>query len=292
MSHEWTEFYGWGRCADSGNSDMHAHLVGGNWINKEDLAPSAVLCVAFFLFIGGIGWRYYHSRVTILFVVIAAFLFTGLAFAIRAAIANTAVVNVNRTTILVDQAPTPANSLYPSLESSQMRVAAAVLPFILVSLFALLLPFAKVVAPELPGIELGLLTLVACFLWVPVFYTFCVTAITVDSSPLVCSQIFFYLALGLFQLLAIVPLLVLPMPRWGFTLAPHDLLPAGGVAAGPMMAAAAEDNHLHAAAADAAYARAREDEEARLLAEEMDVLHHNAGVARMHDDDVWDVHLT
>ncbi|GAA6006590.1 hypothetical protein JCM10207_004986 [Rhodosporidiobolus poonsookiae] len=279
---DWTGGYGWGRCAESGNQRVHAHLLGSNWVDKSDLAPSAILCVVFFLAIGGVGYRYWQARVKTLFVFIAAFFTNGIAFAIRAAIANTAPRNVNRSTVIAEQvffvlallllitgsilytrkflyrattihwpntvlylsatilvtsfilacvafsrAPEPVNSFYPDLQYSQMRIAAAVLPFILTLLNALLLPFAKLIAPELPGLELGLLVLAAWFLAVPTFYAFCVTAIAADSSPLVCSQIFFYLALGLFELLAVVPLLALPIPRWGFNLVPHDLLVGG-----------------------------------------------------------------
>lgn len=89
---------------------------------------------------------------------------------------------------------------------------------------------------------------------------FCITAVTDDSSPLVCSQvsqpnpliadsctdrgaarvtgltsenapgpqIFFYLAFGLFPLLALAVLVALPFPRWGFGLVPRDLLAGAG----------------------------------------------------------------
>ncbi|GAA5859671.1 hypothetical protein JCM8547_006186 [Rhodosporidiobolus lusitaniae] len=316
MSTDWVGSYGSGRCAESGNQRIHAHLLGGNYVDHSDLAPSAVLCVVFCLAIGGVGWRYWQSRVKTLFVFIASFLATGLAFAVHAAIANTSPVNVNRSTVIAEQilfvlgqllliagsilytrrfltrvtlvhwpstflyfsaailvtsfilacvafsrAPTPVNSFYPSLQYSQLRIAAVVLPFILVTLNALLLPFAKMVALELPGLELGLLLLASWFLWVPAFYAFCVVAITADSSPLVCSQVFFYLSFGLFTLLSVIPFLALPSFRWGFTLLPGDLIHEGG----PLVSAREE---LHAAMAHAAFARAQEAEEAQRLRSE------------------------
>ncbi|BGP12549.1 hypothetical protein JCM10213_004866 [Rhodosporidiobolus nylandii] len=339
--------YSSGRCGESGNTKVHAHLIGGNWVDKSDLAPSAVLCVVFFLAIAAVGWRYLQSRARVLFVFIAAFLITGLAFAIHAAIANTAIRNVSRVTVLVEQtffhlgnvlliagsvlytrtflyratfvhwpntflyfsaavlvvsfilacvafsrAPTPPDAFYTTLQYIQLRIGAAVLPFILTTLNAILLPFAKLVAPELPGLELGLLILAAWFLWVPTFYAFCVSgSIVADSSPLVCSQTFFYLAFGLFQLLAVVPLLALAMPRWGFNLAPQDLLMHGApLPVGGMMASNERDN-LYEAATRAERARMEENAQGRLLAEERDVFAHNMEVERRAEDGDWELHL-
>jgi hypothetical protein len=100
------------------------------------------------------------------------------------------------------------------LKYSQMRVASATLELVATVLTAILIPLAKVVAPELPSRELGLLDLSAWCLFVPALCTiigvgvpaerskqtdqalplfrssdlFCIAAITDDSSPLVCSQ--------------------------------------------------------------------------------------------------------
>lgn len=60
-------------------------------------------------------------------------------------------------------------SSIPLRQYSQMRIASASFDLIGTILYALLLPLAKLVAPELPGLELGLLTLAAWFLFVPAF---------------------------------------------------------------------------------------------------------------------------
>lgn len=62
-----------------------------------------------------------------------------------------------------------AGSTLPPRQYSQMRIASASFDLIVTILYALLLPLAKLVAPELPGLELGLLTLAAWFLFVPAF---------------------------------------------------------------------------------------------------------------------------
>ncbi|GAA6031971.1 hypothetical protein JCM8097_003367 [Rhodosporidiobolus ruineniae] len=338
-----------GRCVDSGNDRIHAHLLGGNWVDHGDLAPSAVLCVVFFLAIAGVGYRWWQFRASTLFTFKIAFLFTGLAFAVRAAIANTAPSNVPRSAIITEQcffvlgqlllllgailytrtflyratfvhwpstflylsiailvtslilacvafsrAPTPPTSYFPSLQYSQMRIAAATLPFILVCLTLILWPFAKLVAPELPGLGLGLLSLTALFLWVPAFYSFCVATLTDDTSPLVCSSLFFYLAFGLFQLLAVVPLLALSIHHFGFGYALGDLV--GGMAPIPIATAVADGQaeRLHRAMEEAAIARVRQEEEARLLEEAERAVEHNAaaaGLGRPHHGGGWDLHL-
>ncbi|GAA5834851.1 hypothetical protein JCM11251_002042 [Rhodosporidiobolus azoricus] len=343
-----------GRCVDSGNTRVHAHLLNGNWVDKADLAPSAILCVAFFLALLGIGWRYKQYRVNALWAFIAAFLSSGVAFAIRAGIANTSPRNLTRSPVAAEQIllvlgqlllllgavlytrafmlratlvhwpntflyasltiiivsfilscvafsrlPDPPNSYFPDLQYTQMRIASAILPFILLCLVVLLLPFAKLFAPFLPGLELWLLVLTAWFLWVPAFYSFCVVTITSDSSDLVCSNLFFYLSFGLFPFLSLIPLLSLPMPRWGFTLQAGDLLP-GGHAPLPAasMALAGEGDMLYEAAHEAQFARMREEEEARRLRMAQAEVEANAAAAglvghqphRPYDDD-WDLHL-
>jgi len=62
-------------------------------------------------------------------------------------------------------------SYSPSLKYSQERIASATLELIVATMHPLLLPFAKLVAPELPGLELGLLILAGWLLWVPAFCT-------------------------------------------------------------------------------------------------------------------------
>ncbi|GAA5897366.1 hypothetical protein JCM6882_001868 [Rhodosporidiobolus microsporus] len=355
MSSEWWGSTTTGRCVESGNTRVHAHLLGGNWVDKRDLAPSAVLCVVFFLALAGIGWRYRQYRVKALFAFVAAFFCSGIAFAIRAAIANTSPRNLTRSSVAAEQIflvlgqlllllgavlytrafmlratlvhwpntflyasstilvvsfilacvafsrlPDPPNSYFPSLQYTQMRIASAILPFILLCLVVLLLPLVKLFAPFLPNLELWLLVLTAWFLWVPAFYSFCVVTITSDSSDLVCSQLFFYLSFGLFPLLSLIPLLALPMPRWGFLLAPGDLLP-GGVAPMPAtsMALAGESAALYEAAHEAQFARMREAEEARRLRAAKQEVGANAAaaglVAHSHGhgpyDDPWNLHL-
>ncbi|GAA6053332.1 hypothetical protein JCM3770_004117 [Rhodotorula araucariae] len=162
---------------------------------------------------------------------------------------------------------------------------------------ALLLPLAKLVAPELPGVELALLTFTGWLLWVPAFYVFCTATITADYSPLVCSQTFFYLAFSLFPLLALAILLALPLPRWGFTLPPRDLIdPYSGAApaASGQAALAREEAELGAAAAWAQDERRREAAEGALLDEMREVVGENAeraGLVGQQEDDGWSLRL-
>ncbi|BGP36532.1 hypothetical protein JCM10449v2_000433 [Rhodotorula kratochvilovae] len=343
-----------GRCIDSGNPRSHAHLLGGNWIDKSDVAPSAILSVVSFLFILAVAYRYRETRVHLLIVFGVALLFLGIAFAIRAALANTRPSLRQRSTVVTEQAfflltlslfllghilfartflnraslvhwpstllylgcaillaafivgcvafgdaPFPqAESYFPSLKYTQERIASATLMLIVATMHALLLPFAKLVAPELPGMELGLLTLSAWFLWVPAFYVFCTATIAADYSPLVCSQIFFYLAFSLFPLLALTILLAFRLPRWGFTLPPRDLLdPYSHAAPAASHAAAAiahEEAELGAAAAWAQDERRREAEEGALLDEMREVVGENAeraGLVGHREDDGWSLRM-
>lgn len=57
------------------------------------------------------------------------------------------------------------------LKYSQMRVASATLELVATVIAAILIPLAKVVAPELPSRELGLLDLSAWCLFVPALCT-------------------------------------------------------------------------------------------------------------------------
>ncbi|GAA5915726.1 hypothetical protein JCM5296_004368 [Sporobolomyces johnsonii] len=350
--------WGYGKCTDSGNPNIHAHLIGGNVVDHEDVAPSAILCVAFFLaIVVVVGFRFHQWKATVVFGFLFGFFVTGLAFAIRAGIAN----RDSRSAILVEQsffclgqlallatslisikifisratlvhwpssltylgatllvlafvldciafsrAPTPAQSYYTTLQYSQMRIAAAALAFIVATANVLGLPLAKVIAPELSLMELGLLTLSGWFLWVPAFYAFCVATITTDSSPLVCSSAFFYLSFGLFQLLAIIPLLTLALARYGWGLAFYDLVGynvggGGGAEAGGAIQEAIldieaqkEEEELAAAHHEAEQARAWEEDEAMLLEEAQEVVGENAEAAGLHahdGDDGWELHL-
>ncbi|BGO96572.1 hypothetical protein NBRC10513v2_000510 [Rhodotorula toruloides] len=337
-----------GRCADSGYRGIHAHLIGGNWADKTDVAPSAVLCLVSFLALAGVGWRYREVRVNYLFVFVAALVFLALAFAIHAGLANTSPSNrpvsatstsdaffytafllflighilftrvfLNRASLVhwpntllyialvlliiatilfyasLSRAQTGASAI-PPRQYSQMRIASASFELIVTILYALLLPLAKLVAPELPGLELGLLTLAAWFLFVPAFYLFCIAAITADSSPLVCSQTFFYLSFSLFPFLALAILIGLPLPRWGFTLPPRDLVLADALPASSTAAALAhEEAQLEAAADWAEEERMREIDEERLLREAREVVGENAERAGLvgHGDDAWSLRL-
>ncbi|GAA5821903.1 hypothetical protein JCM10212_002453 [Sporobolomyces blumeae] len=298
------------RCIDSGNRDLHARLIGGNVVLNADVAPSAVLAVVFLLSIA----------------------VTGIAFAIRAGIAN-AQSAVAKATIAVEQAlfstgqlvllgssliytkvfvsratlihwpstatylgiailvvsfildcvswsrlPDPPTTFSPPKQYNQMRVASAVLTFVVATFNAVFLPVAKVFAPFLPLLELALVDLAAWFLWVPAFYVFCIATITVDTSDLVCSAAFYYVAFGLFPFLALAVLLSLPQHRWGFSLAPHDL--ASGVpypAAPPVVVAAHtsdpildfERHDAEMAAVEAELAARDEEIERRLLEREL-----------------------
>ncbi|GAA5866311.1 hypothetical protein JCM3774_006612 [Rhodotorula dairenensis] len=145
---------------------------------------------------------------------------------------------------------------------NQMRIASAVLELVAAVLTSVLVPLTKIVAPELPNRELGLLTASAWCLFVPALYLFCIATITDDSSPLVCSQAFFYLAFGFFALLPVALLLGVPSPQWGFELPARDL-----VNLKPLAPAAAEAQEAAAVEDWADEARRREAEEARLLRE-------------------------
>ncbi|GAA5997419.1 uncharacterized protein JCM10292_000249 [Rhodotorula paludigena] len=350
---------GWGgaavrRCADSGNQRIHAHLINGNWLDRSDVAPSAVICVVSFLSLIGIGYRYRETRVHFLFLLAFALLFLGIAFAIRAALANTRIagrtrsstftsesffllaltfflaghiiyarVFLNRASLVhwpstllyfagalllialivglvaLGQGPTPPDSLTPPIKYTQMRIASAALELIVAVLHPLLLPFAKLVAPELPMLELALLTVAGWFLFVPAFYVFCVSTITADYSPLVCSQTFFYLSFALFPFLALFVLLAFRLDRWGFTLPPRDLLASSYAQPATSHTAAAfarEDAALEDAAIWAAEERAREMEETEALHHERDIVADNAAHAALYDDgrhydDGWSLRL-
>lgn len=88
--------------------------------------------------------------------------------------------------------------------------------------------------PEIPLDSLGLLILIAWFLFVPALCgstknslsfeihcangssilrsgSFTAATISADDSPLVAGTTFFYLAFGMFQALAVIPLLVFPL---------------------------------------------------------------------------------
>ncbi|BGP21601.1 hypothetical protein JCM10295v2_000476 [Rhodotorula toruloides] len=344
-----------GRCADSGYRRIHAHLIGGNWVDRTDVAPSTVLCLVSFLALAGVGWRYREVRpprpylLVYHLVFVAALILLAIAFAIHAGVANTSSSNrpisatsasdaffytafllflighilftrtfLNRASLLhwpntllyialvlltiatilfyasLGRAQMAAASAIPPRQYSQMRIASASFDLIVTILYALLLPLAKLVAPELPGLELGLLTLAAWFLFVPAFHLFCLAAITADSSPLVCSQIFFYLSFSLFPFLALAILIGLPLPRWGFTLPARDLVFDGALPASSTGAALArEEAQLEAAADWAEEERMRDIDEERLLREAREVVGENAERAGLvgHGDDAWSLRL-
>lgn len=72
--------------------------------------------------------------------------------------------------VAFSRAPSPVTSYFPSSQYTHLRIAAAVLVFVLVTLNAVFLTVvAKIVAPELPKMDHGLLILSAWFLWVPAF---------------------------------------------------------------------------------------------------------------------------
>ncbi|GAA6053335.1 hypothetical protein JCM3770_004118 [Rhodotorula araucariae] len=100
----WSSSGAAGRCIDSGNAGSHAHLIGGNWLDKSDLAPSALLSVVSFLTILAVGYRFREARVHILMVFGVALLLLGIAFASRAALANTRPSLRQRDTVATDQA--------------------------------------------------------------------------------------------------------------------------------------------------------------------------------------------
>ncbi|KAL8293357.1 hypothetical protein RQP46_000058 [Phenoliferia psychrophenolica] len=84
----------------------HSHVIGTDCVNHADLTPSAVLCVVFFLAAIGFGvkWHLWQlSRFYITLVVASSMFFTGLAFAIRAGIANTNRYNVARSAVIAEQ---------------------------------------------------------------------------------------------------------------------------------------------------------------------------------------------
>ncbi|KPV78277.1 uncharacterized protein RHOBADRAFT_40824 [Rhodotorula graminis WP1] len=338
-----------GRCVDSGNTRSHAHLIGGNWVDKNDLAPSAVLCVVSFLAIAAVAWTYRETKVHLLLLFAFALLFLGIAFAIHAALANArpsargqsavaceqaffllalsllllghilfARTFINRASLvhwpstllylacalllaafivgcvaLGDLPPLDPYTYSPPLKYTQERIASAVLELIVATMHPLLLPFAKLVAPELPGLELGLLVLAGWFLWVPALYVFCLATITADASPLVCSQTFFYLAFFLFPFLALAILLGLPLHRWGFTLPPRDLVTSYSYAApaATHAALAHEAAELGEAAAWAQQERRHEADEGALLDEMRSVVGENAERAGLYDDDAWSLRL-
>ncbi|BGP44614.1 hypothetical protein JCM10450v2_000428 [Rhodotorula kratochvilovae] len=302
-----------GRCIDSGNPRSHAHLLGGNWIDKSDVAPSAILSVVSFLFILAVAYRYRETRVHLLIVFGVALLFLGIATVVteqafflltlslfllghilfaRTFLNRASLVHWPSTLLYLGcaillaafivgcvafgDAPFPqAESYFPSLKYTQKRIASATLMLIVATMHALLLPFAKLVAPELPGMELGLLTLSAWFLWT-----------------------FFYLAFSLFPLLALTILLAFRLPRWGFTFPPRDLLdPYSHAAPAASHAAAAiahEEAELGAAAAWAQDERRREAEEGALLDEMREVVGENAeraGLVGHREDDGWSLRM-
>ncbi|KAG0662917.1 hypothetical protein C6P46_003005 [Rhodotorula mucilaginosa] len=187
------------------------------------------------------------------------------------------------------------------LKYSQMRVASATLELVATVLTAILIPLAKVVAPELPSRELGLLDLSAWCLFVPALCTiigvgvpaerskqtdqalplfrssdlFCIAAITDDSSPLT----FFYLSFGFFTLLSVALLLAVPLPQWGFGLPARNLV---GTRAPEVQEAADAD-------AWAEEARLREVEEARLLRKAKDIAAAENEARGRYDD--WSLNL-
>jgi hypothetical protein len=115
--------------------------------------------------------------------------------------------------------------------------------------------------------------------------SFCETA----DSPFFSLQLFFYLSFGLFQLLAILPLLALPVFRFGFLLAnPHDL---AVIDRPSLFHTHNEIKDLQRAAHRAENARMREDEEARLLRAEQAVVGRNAAALAREDDSVWELRI-
>ncbi|KAM0755701.1 hypothetical protein T439DRAFT_351460 [Meredithblackwellia eburnea MCA 4105] len=107
--------------------------------------------------------------------------------------------------------PNPLTNPEIPLKTTQLRIAGSIFPFLLTIGNAVWLPIEKMKAPEIPWLGLGILLLVAWFLVVPAFYAFLLTAVTADTSPLVASITFFYIAWALFQILAIAPFLAIPL---------------------------------------------------------------------------------
>ncbi|TKA53071.1 hypothetical protein B0A53_03951 [Rhodotorula sp. CCFEE 5036] len=151
------------------------------------------------------------------------------------------------------------------LKYSQMRVASATLELVATVLTAILIPLAKVVAPELPSRELGLLDLSAWCLFVPALCTIIGT--------------FFYLSFGFFTLLSVALLLAVPLPQWGFGLPARNLV---GTRAPEVQEAADAD-------AWAEEARLREVEEARLLRKAKDIAAAENEARGRYDD--WSLNL-
>ncbi|KAI5477233.1 hypothetical protein MNV49_006606 [Pseudohyphozyma bogoriensis] len=100
----------------------------------------------------------------------------------------------------------------PTLQNTQLRIAGSFFPFFLTLCNAIWLPFERVRSKgEAPGNGMAVLVLVAWFLTVPAFYSFIVSAVSNDTAPIVTSTIWFYLAFGLFQILAVLPFLATPI---------------------------------------------------------------------------------
>ncbi|KAM0793377.1 hypothetical protein ACM66B_000832 [Microbotryomycetes sp. NB124-2] len=255
-----------GRCVAAGVShEHHAHLIGSNMINRDDLAPSAVLSTVFFLLVFFVAFLYYRQRLKRFAVAATAILCSALAFAIHAGSANRSAeqppsksatqveqmlfvlaqiagiavhVSISRDLIArvtmrvgvskvsyvtyvmcvlsfvlsataFSKGPDPVNSHSPTGQYTSLRVSAAVFPFLLVLVYALSLPFERAISPLLLLRDVAVLDLLAWFLLVPSFYVFCVAVVNSESSPLACSPIWFYLALGFFQILGLVPILVI-----------------------------------------------------------------------------------
>ncbi|ORY69309.1 hypothetical protein BCR35DRAFT_334328 [Leucosporidium creatinivorum] len=335
----WSSGSSWGpssSCALSGNSQLHAHLLGGQVVSRSDLAPSAVLSVVFFLLLAGLLYQFWRHRYLIIIPAAIGILALALAFAIRAGIAGKheytpprlatqveqellvisqlllIVVHVDLSkallhragmtsrpsrfayatyvvallcfilsTVAISRAPIPINSLWPDFKYTQLRVAAASIAFVWVLGHALWLPFEKAMLPFLPLVELGLLIVFAWFLVVPSFYAFLFTVVNKDDSPLVCSALWFYLAVGLFQFLGAVPLLVVAFINFGLN-GEMDLQRALNAEA----AAHWEDEHeaLHAAEEELLEAQLIEEAERAHLAGEQHAVEHNAAHQGLHLD--------
>ncbi|KAK4705701.1 acetate kinase, partial [Phenoliferia sp. Uapishka_3] len=108
--------------------------------------------------------------------------------------------------------PLPTRPDSVSLQATQLRIAGSIFPLILTIANVAWLPVEKMKAPELSMKAIGIMLLVSMFLVVPALYAFLTFHASVSEfSSTLSLQLWFYLAFGLFQFLAIIPFAALPL---------------------------------------------------------------------------------
>ncbi|GJN92272.1 hypothetical protein Rhopal_005302-T1 [Rhodotorula paludigena] len=257
---------------------------------------SAVICVTSFLALIGIGYRYRETRVHFLFLL--AFALLWIAFAIRAALANTRVAGRTRSSTFASESFfllaltffLAGHIIYAGVflkRASLVHWPSTLLYFagalLLIALIVGLVAFGQ--GPTPPD-----------SLTPPLKYT----QMRIASAALeLIVATFFYLSFALFPFLALFVLLAFRLDRWGFTLPPRDLLASTYAQPATSHTAAAfarEDAALEDAAIWAAEERAREMEETEALHHERDIVADNAAHAALYDDgghydDGWSLRL-